>query len=62
MTPGQLADRVGIKLRSIYNIELNNRPAGTEVLVKLARTLGVKVDEILKHDAPEPAEAAALRQ
>ena len=55
-----LAERVGIRRRSLYNIELGNKPAGLAVLVRIARELNVKVNEILKDDAEaEPEDAAA---
>lgn len=59
-----LAERVGIRRRSLYNIELGNKPAGIEVIVKIARELQVPVDEILKKSdgeaEAEPEGKAAL--
>jgi transcriptional regulator with XRE-family HTH domain len=57
-----LAERVGIKRRSLYNIELGNKPAGLAVLVRIARELRVPVDKILKADEEAETEdvAAAL--
>lgn len=55
-----LAERVGIKRRSLYNIELGNKPAGLAVLVKIARELRVPVDRIIRAEGDEAeAEGAA---
>jgi transcriptional regulator with XRE-family HTH domain len=53
ISAGDLADRVGIIRQSLYNIELGNKPAGLAVLVKIARELGVQVDEILLKDGED---------
>lgn len=59
LSPLELAERVGIKRRSLYNIELGNRPAGASVLVRIARELRVPVDRIIRDDEAEPKGAAA---
>lgn len=57
-----VALRVGITPQSLSNIELGNKPAGLAVLVRIARDLGVSVDEILlKADADAPAKGAPAR-
>jgi transcriptional regulator with XRE-family HTH domain len=58
ITATDLAGRVGIRLQSLYNIELGNRPAGIGLLVKISRELGVQVDQILRDDDSEPEVAA----
>jgi transcriptional regulator with XRE-family HTH domain len=50
------AARVGITPQALSNIELGNKPAGIDVLVTIARVLGVPVDKILKADDEAPAE------
>jgi transcriptional regulator with XRE-family HTH domain len=47
-----LAARVGIKRQSLCNIELGNKPAGLQTLIKIAAELGVPVDQIIR---PRPA-------
>lgn len=58
----ELAERVGIRRRSLYNIELGNKPAGIDVIVRIARELRIQVDEILKKpgdDAEAEVDGAA---
>jgi transcriptional regulator with XRE-family HTH domain len=60
ITPADLAARVGIMRQSLYNIELGNKPAGLAVLVKIARELGVPVDEVIRAEDDDAEGAAAL--
>jgi transcriptional regulator with XRE-family HTH domain len=48
LSVAQLAARVGINRQSLSNIELGNRPAGLETLIRIAEELGVPVDQIIK--------------
>ena len=55
----EFAARVGIKRQSLSNIELGNKPAGLGTLIKIARELGVPLDDIVTdEDAAEPEGAA----
>lgn len=62
ISAADLAERVGIKQRSLYNIELGNKPAGAAVLVKISRELKVPVDRIIKDEeaSSEEVGVAAL--
>ncbi len=50
------ARRVGITSQSLSNIELNNKAAGLDTLIAIARELGEPVDAIIRTE--DPAEAA----
>ena len=52
----ELAKRVGITERSLYNYEMNDRMPKINVVKKIADVLGVSVDYLMSDDA-EPADA-----
>jgi len=46
----QFAERVGITRQHLHNIERRNKQAGLEVLIRIARVLKVRVDDLLRDD------------
>jgi transcriptional regulator with XRE-family HTH domain len=53
LSGSELARRVGVKPQTLSNIELGNKPAGIGTLLKIARELGVPVDELVLAGATE---------
>jgi len=43
---GELAARLGIKPQSLSNIEWNNKPVSAAIATRIARELGVTLDDI----------------
>lgn len=48
MTQEELAERVGISISHLGHIERGTRKASIETLVRIARSLNISVDELLK--------------
>lgn len=59
MTQTELAEACGITQKAISAIEVERRRPSYEVLIKLAKALNVKVDELIGDEYEQEPEAAA---
>lgn len=51
MTQAQLADRIGVTRQTIIAIEQGRYSPSLEVAFKIARALGVRLDEVFEYPA-----------
>lgn len=59
----RLAERAGMSASTLSRLESGKRQASLELLVPLTRQLGIRVDDLLPHEVPDPrVRRAAVRR
>ncbi|SJM61031.1 helix-turn-helix domain-containing protein [Gulosibacter sp. 10] len=54
LTLEELSERVGISQSTLSRLESGKRQAGLELLLPLTRHLGVRIDDLVSPDSPDP--------